>query len=137
LHFLTSSKGGLRFYSNWIDVSRETLRLIWKFVAKKVSIKNRNKSFDFSHYDNLFFQTCGFWRDHIHTKTLHERIEVARSFMPQGFEAVTIRLDGTHTPVNYDRKFCEIKKDWWSYKLKRSGMNTMVFIFFRILIQFY
>jgi hypothetical protein len=43
--FLTSCKGGLRFYSNLIDVPIETLRLIWKFVMKKVSIRNINKSF--------------------------------------------------------------------------------------------
>jgi hypothetical protein len=45
-------------------------------------------------------------------KSLKERIEVVRSFVRQGFEAVILLLDGTHTPVDYDRKFCESKKDW-------------------------
>lgn len=80
-------------------------------------------------------QTAGFWKGHIQPKKLEERIEISRKFMPQGFEAITLRLDGTHTPVNYDRKFLENSKDWWSYKLKRTGMNTLVSIFHHLLFE--
>lgn len=43
LHYMTSCKGCLRFYSNWLGVPRETLRLIWKFMAKKVINKEEKK----------------------------------------------------------------------------------------------
>jgi hypothetical protein len=48
--------------------------------------------------------------------------------MPQGLEVITVRLDATQTPVNYDRSFFPEakKKGWYSWKLKRTGLNTTV-----------
>jgi hypothetical protein len=47
-------------------------------------------------------------------KTIQERIAIARQTMPQGLEVITVRLDATHTPVNYDRSFFpEAKKKGW------------------------
>jgi hypothetical protein len=58
--------------------------------------------------------------------------------MLQGLKEITVRLDATHNPVNYDRNFFSdlIRKQRWSWKLRRSGLNTTVNLFSSILLIF-
>jgi hypothetical protein len=58
-------------------------------------------------------------------------VNIARREMPQALEVITVRLDATHTPVSYDPSFYPEagRSGWWSYKLKRHGLNTTVRIF--------
>jgi hypothetical protein len=44
--------------------------------------------------------------------------------------AVTVRLDGTHTPVYGTVWKNFIEKDWHSFKLKGHAFNTQVSLFF-------
>jgi hypothetical protein len=55
-----------------------------------------------------------FYENWITPLTLSEHISIAERTMPQGLKEITVRLDATHIPVNYDRTFFLdlIRKQW-------------------------
>jgi hypothetical protein len=46
-----------------------------------------------------------FYEDWITPLTLSDRISIAERTKSQSLKEITVRLDATHIPVNYDRTF--------------------------------
>ena len=59
-------------------------------------------------------------------KTRNERVALSNERLPQKFKcAITCFWDGTHVPIQLP-PHCENSKEYYSFKLKTSTLNTQV-----------
>ena len=76
----------------------------------------------------------GFDHDYINPGSLEQRPDISREYMDSQCRRMTVIMEATHTPVV--KPFNSSFKDYWSYKLKTSAVNTLVCIFYSFQINF-
>jgi len=76
----------------------------------------------------------GFDHDYINPGSLEQRLDISREYMDSQYRRMAVIMDATHTPVV--KPFNSSFKDYWSYKLKTSAVNTLVCIFYSFQINF-
>lgn len=70
-------------------------------------------------------QIRGFWPSFITSLTFEERYEISKNYLDRSCHGITVLMDATHTPVVIPPR--SSYGEYWSYKLKSNGVNTLVY----------